>query len=66
MAQQLTEEAFASYALAQVEYGRMLLAEHTRDGTGCCRVCGRPSPCPVRRRGGELLIHFGQWRPDTH
>jgi hypothetical protein len=61
----LTEEAFARYAFAWTEYANSLLAEHLRDGAGCCKACGRPSPCPERRRGGELLVHFGQWRSET-
>jgi hypothetical protein len=41
----MAEPEFLRYADAQAAYGRHLLAEHQRDGTGCCRSCGRAHPC---------------------
>jgi hypothetical protein len=55
------QEAFDSYASAQVTYGLQLLGKHRDDDHSCCRECGEPYPCAARRRAGELIIHFSQW-----
>ena len=64
----LTEAAMVAYARERAYHGRKLLDEHTPDPTGCCRECGRTHPCPERRYGGDLLVHFDHWwsTPTTH
>jgi hypothetical protein len=56
---------FGAYAEAQAAYGRDLLRLHRRDGTGCCRYCGRVHPCAERTRAGQLIAHFEHWALDT-
>ncbi|WP_205862810.1 hypothetical protein [Planosporangium thailandense] len=53
--------AFARYATAQVAHHRQVLARHQLDGTGCCRLCGRPWPCDDVRHSLRMADHFGQW-----
>jgi hypothetical protein len=60
----LTPAEFAAHAATQVLHGRRLVTEHAPDGTGCCRVCGRPSPCSLAREGANLVQHFGPWMPE--
>jgi hypothetical protein len=43
------------YAKAQVARAQLVLDAHRPDGTGCCRSCGRPAPCPDR--GEAQLLH---------
>ncbi|WP_212841589.1 hypothetical protein [Catellatospora sp. IY07-71] len=57
----MAEPEFLRYADAQAAYGRHLLAEHQRDGTGCCRSCGRAHPCEQRAHGGRLVVHYADW-----
>ena len=57
----LTEAAMIAYAHERAHHGRKLLDEHIPDPTGCCRECGRTHPCPERRYGGDLLVHFDHW-----
>jgi hypothetical protein len=57
----LTEAAMIAYAHERAHHGRQLLDEHVPDPTGCCRQCGRTHPCPERRYGGDLLVHFDHW-----
>jgi hypothetical protein len=61
----LTPTEFAAYAADQVACGRRQLTEHVADGTGCCRICGRPSPCPAACEGAALVQHFHQWLPES-
>ena len=60
----LTEQAMIAYADERARLGRRLLAQHVPESTGCCRACGRIHPCPDRRYGGELLVHFDHWWSD--
>ena len=57
----LTEAAMIEHAHERAHHGRRLLGTHVPDGTGCCQSCGRPHPCPERRYGGDLLVHFDDW-----
>lgn len=57
----LTEAAMIAYAHERAHHGRKLLDQHVSDPTGCCRECGRTHPCPERRYGGDLLVHFDHW-----
>jgi hypothetical protein len=57
----LTEEAMIAYAHERAYHGRKLLEKHISDPTGSCRECGRTHPCPERRYGGDLLVHFDHW-----
>jgi hypothetical protein len=56
-----TEAAMIAYAHERAHHGRRLLDKHIPDPTGCCRECGRTHPCPERRYGGDLLVHFDHW-----
>lgn len=57
------ELAFVEYARSQAMRARALLERHRREWTDCCRDCGRPHPCELRRYAGELLVYFDQWLP---
>jgi hypothetical protein len=57
----LTEAEMIAYANERARLGHRLLDAHVSDGTGCCQACGRTHPCPDRRYGGDLLVHFDQW-----
>ena len=59
------EQALSAYADAQAAYAVQLLRLHRRDGTGCCRHCGRVHPCDERARAGHLIAHFGDWALDS-
>src|SRR5689334_23723992 len=60
----LTPTEFTAHAAAQVSRGQRQLIEHVTDRTGCCRSCGRPSPCPLASEGEELVRLFAPWLPD--
>ncbi|MEV4412147.1 hypothetical protein [Catellatospora sp. NPDC049609] len=61
----VADREFGLYAEAQAAYGRHLLKLHRRDGTGCCRGCGRAHPCDERVHAGRLLAHFAHWSIDS-
>ena len=57
----LSHKAFAKYAYAQAARGQLLLREHRRGPADSCRECAHLHPCAQRRRGAELILHFGHW-----
>ncbi|MBB5868686.1 hypothetical protein F4553_002065 [Allocatelliglobosispora scoriae] len=59
MDQAAVRDAFSRYSSAQAVFGLSLVRRHRPGGTGECRACGRPHPCEQRRRGAELIVHFG-------
>ncbi|GHJ44987.1 hypothetical protein Cs7R123_23290 [Catellatospora sp. TT07R-123] len=63
MGEPVGELEFQSYAEAHAARARGLLRVHRRDGSGCCRSCGRPHPCEVRTYAGRLIVQFEDWAP---
>ncbi|MDI1462243.1 hypothetical protein QEZ54_14835 [Catellatospora sp. KI3] len=60
----IAEEEFRRYAQSQADRGWHLIGLHRRDGSGCCRHCGRTHPCDERVYGGRLIVHYENWFGD--
>jgi len=45
-------------AARRVAHGEQMARDHVRDGTNCCRRCGRPFPCDGRRLGVALVAYY--------
>jgi hypothetical protein len=43
------------------KYWERVLALHQVDDTGCCRFCGRFSPCDQLRHSRRMVDHFNEW-----